>query len=460
MGPSPSREDNLAMRSDSRRTFLKTSVLLGGLAAAGRLAGSAGPARPPATPARGSPAEAFPDFARDGAWCWFADPRAVALGDALYAGWITSDGSVEIGCCPRPGGVVEKATLHAAYQRNDHANPVLLVLPDQRLMALYSRHNGPEMHARTTLRPRDISAWSPERALELHRGLQRPARRITYPNPAVLAAENNATYLFWRGDTWKPVFSRSTDGGETWSPARDVVMRRGSGTSDRPYVKMTTNGQDRIHLIFTDGHPRNETQNSVYYACYRNNAFFRANGARICGIDDLPFEPEQADRVYDGRTGEGRAWIWDVVADSAGNPAIAYTRMPAETDHRYHHVSWNGRTWDDRHVTPAGGWFPEDVPGKPQREPHYSGGMALDPAAPGAVYVSRPVGGRFEIERWTRAGRGWRTEAITAGSAHHNVRPLVARGRSGRGALLLWMNNARGYTHYTQYGSAIKWAQV
>jgi hypothetical protein len=49
---------------------------------------------------------------------------------------------------------------------------------------------------------------------------------------------------------------------------------------------------------------------SVYYVCYRAGAFYRADGTRICGAAELPIQPEQADCVYDAKTGV-RAWIWD-----------------------------------------------------------------------------------------------------------------------------------------------------
>jgi rhamnogalacturonyl hydrolase YesR len=324
-------------------------------------------------------------------------------------------------------------------------------------MAFYSKHCGPDMSARVTVRPLDISEWEPERTLDLY-GKPRERKNITYANPVMLSTEGNALYLFWRGDGWKPTMSKSADNGHTWQAGREIVRRSAATSDNRPYVKITTNNRDRIHVAFTDGHPRNELQNSVYYACYHNGAFFKADGTRIVTLNRLPFEPRQADRVYDASKTGARAWVWDVAADVENNPVIVYTRFPSDTDHRYHYARWNGKEWMDRELTPAGKWFPETPPGKAEGEPYYSGGIVLDHTQPSVVYLSRPVDGIFEIERWFTSDNGqtWKSEAITAGSKFNNVRPCVVRGHDVAGPTVLWLNNRGGYIHYTQYHSAVK----
>jgi hypothetical protein len=412
----------------------------------------------PSTPSSAAkPGEAFADFTKDGAWCWFSDPRAVSRDGKTHTGWVSEDGSIRMGTLDHATAMVTTAELHAKYERDDHNNPSFLFLPDQRLMAFYSKHCGPEMNARVTVRPGDTSAWEPELALPVS-ATPRTAKNITYSNPALLTGENNAIYLFWRGDTWKPTFSKSTDGGKTWSPGKVLTSRKGAGQWNRPYLKAISNGKDRIHLVFTDGHPRNETRNSVYYACYREGAFFKADGTRIAGIEDVPFAPELADCVYDAKQTGVRGWVHDLAFDGDQRPVIAYTRLPAENDHRYHYVRWNGGQWLDSEICPGGSWFPQTKPGAAEREPHYSGGLALDPANPDVVYLSRPVNGVREIERWTTAdgGRTWSSEAVTAGSKFDNVRPVVVRDAAPDGPKVLWLNLHGRYVHYTDYLASVK----
>jgi len=406
----------------------------------------------------GRPAESFPSFTDDGGWCWFADPRAVTRGGRTYTGWVTQDGSVQAAMLEHSSGKVAITTLHEKYQRDDHDNPAFRFLPDGRLLALYSKHGGPDMNARVTARPGDFSEWESERTLDLSDGENRPRKTITYPNPVMLSAETNALYLFWRGDTWKPTFSKSVDAGRTWSAGRVIVSRPGAGNDNRPYVKIASNDKNRIHMIFTDGHPRNEASNSVYYVCYHDGAFYRADGARIARATELPFTPEQADCVYSAAAGKARAWVFDLAEDKEGRPVIAYTRLPTETDHRYHYARWDGRKWNDTELCAGGGWFPQTQPGKTELEPHYSGGLALDHSNPAVVYLSRPVNGVREIERWTTAdgGNSWKSTAVTSGSKHDNIRPFVVRDHTRDGPTVLWLNLSGHYTHYTDYRSSIK----
>jgi BNR repeat-containing family member len=364
-----------------------------------------------------------------GAWCWFADPRAVVAGERTHVGWVDGAGDVRVATVDR-GGVVTTADLHAGLGVDDHSNPALLLRADGRLQAFYSAHSGPEMFFRLS---DEGVHWDAERRLATNT----PGRRgYTYPNPVQLAAENGRIHLFWRGGDWNPAFSTSPDG-LAWAPAQVLIRVPGQ----RPYVKVFSDGGDSIHVAFTDGHPR-ETATSLYYARYTGGGWQRAGGAAIPGP---PLEPANADRVYDVKRKRHHAWVHDVAVDSAGRPRIVYAVFESPTDHRYRHARWTGTKWDDRQIVPAGGFFVEDG-----GEKQYSGGIAFDHANPDVVYLSRPVGGQFEIERRQTADGGvtWSHTAITSGSAEKNVRPVVARGGG-----VLWMRGA--YLNYTHYRTAI-----
>ncbi len=404
-------------------------------------------------PAWGASAADYADFVADGAWCWFSDPRAVYAQGRIFAGWIAADGSVQIGARDVSSGATRITTLAEKFEADDHDNPALLILPDGRLAAFYSRHASSDMHFRATARPGDIGEWTPDRML----GFQGGGRRgVTYANPVMLAAENDAIYVFWRGSDFKPTFSVSKDLGRSWSAPRALLQRPGADDTNRPYLKVWSDGDGRIDFVFTDGHPRNEANNSVYFLRYEKGAFLKADGTRIGGFGDLPLDPARCDRVYDGSTA-GRAWIWDV-AEHDGHPVVAYTRLPAEGDHRYHYARWDGARWVDVELVAAGGWFPQTPRGRTEPEPHYSGGMALDPGHVGTVYLSRPVAGVFEIERWRTpdGGQTWRSEAVTSASKASNVRPVVVRRVPPGEPDLLWMNLGGRYVHYTDFRTSVK----
>lgn len=388
-------------------------------------------------------------FTDDGAWCWFQDPRAVYIDcdrERTYAQWMTRGKELQAGAYDHASGEIEIYTLKKRWDRDDHNVGAFIVLPDNRLMAFYARHNRQGIYCRTTLRPEDISEWGEEIAVS-------DTDRISYAHPVYLAGEQTF-YVFWRGPSWKPTFATSTDG-ITWTDSKILIQESGREARDiRPYTKITSDGRSSIHIAFTDGHPRDEPQNSVYYLRYEDGAFFKADGATVASMGAIPIPHSASDVVYDGTETNVRAWVWDIALDADGRPVIAYTRHPKESDHRYHYARWNGDAWTDTEICAGGGWFPQTPEGEEEREPHYSGGIALDHSDPATLYVSRETGGTFEIERWHTpdAGATWESTPITHGSDRLNVRPVVPRGGSG----VLWMSGE--YQHYTRYHTGIAYA--
>ena len=389
-------------------------------------------------------------FSSDGAWCWFQDPRAVhvrGLHDRVYAAWVTSKGALQVGAWDRLTGRIETTTLKDHWEIDDHDSPSFLVLPDRRLMVFYTRHNRIGLYTRTTAEPEDIRSWGPEIVIA---GTQ----KITYSHPVYLADEKRM-YVFWRGESWKPTFSTSLDG-STWTTPRVLVEEEDSGTDiARPYFKIASDGKSEIHITFTDGHPRDDRLNSIHYLEYRSGFFYKANGTRIGSIDTLPVRQRDCDLVYDARRSRVRAWVWDIALDASGNPVIAYARFPKESAHYYHYARWLGDRWLDTALVAAGGWFPQTPAGTKEREPHYSGGIALDHDDPSIVYLSRQVKGMFEIERWATPDRGmtWTSKPITRDSTEPNVRPVLARNVGASGEVLLWMRG--DYVYWTDYHTRI-----
>ncbi len=274
----------------------------------------------------------------------------------------------------------------------------------------------------------------------------------------MLSGEKNRIYLLWRGMNWKPTVSWSDDLGTSWKKGQILVSPESNDPNNRPYMKVAGDGKRAIHLAFTDGHPRNEPTNSIYYMKLEGGRLKRADGSTIGRLDQLPVRPDQADLVYDGKAEGARAWIWDVAYDRSGNPTIVYTRLPKEDQHVYRYARWNGRRWVDRKIVDAGGWFPKTPEGTKEREPHYSGGAVLDPNDPRFVYLSRPIDGRFEIERWLTEDGGdtWSHVAITGNSKHDSVRPFVLRGANPNGGpAALWMNLNK-YVHYTDFAATLQ----
>ena len=400
----------------------------------------------------GKPGETWPSITDDGAWCWFADPRAVYYEGSsrnTYIGWVNRAGDIVAAAYNHEDKSIRTTAVREKLQADDHANPAFFILPDGRIMIFYSAHNGDRMYCRISERPEDISSWGKE--IEIGAG-EKDRFGFTYPNPVRLSRENNRLYLFCRATDFKPCYTISEDGGVTWAPIRQLIQ----GSGARPYVKIASDGVETIHFAFTDGHPNVEPQNSIYYACYRKEAVYRADGALIAKMEDVPFNPLAADTVFDGRAFGIRAWIWDIALDPNGSPVIVYSSLPAPDNHRYHYARREDGRWKNYEIAAAGKWFPDTPEGTKEREPEYSGGISLDHNNPSILYLSREIDGVFEIEKRTTpdGGATWLAEAVTAGSKKNNVRPFVARGHSSEGPVLFWMYG--NYVHWTDFDTAIK----
>ncbi|MBX3097762.1 MAG: BNR-4 repeat-containing protein, partial [Fimbriimonadaceae bacterium] len=364
---------------------------------------------------------------QDGAWCWFADPRAIWVEGKILAGSVSHGGDIRLNVYDPATKESKEVTLAKAFERDDHDNPALLPLPDGRVAAFFTKHTGPDMFISYTHAAGDLLDWTePEKINPNDPAYQGPTGAInsyTYPNPQMLRDERNRIYLFWRGMNWKPTFATSDDLGQTWSKGQILVSPKGDSPGNRPYTKIAGDGDSRIHIAFTDGHPRNEPTNSIYYIKYERDAIRSSTGRLISRMSELPIEPNEADVVYDGKAEGVRAWIWDVAVSQDGKPVITYSRLPREDSHYYRYARWDGRRWVDRPVVFGGKWFPQTPEGTTEREPHYSGGAVLDPQDPRFVYLSRPVGARFEIERWFTPDGGdtWSHVAVTGSSMHDSV---------------------------------------
>ncbi len=402
----------------------------------------------------------------DGAWCWFADPRAIWYRGNIAAGSVSSTGDINVDIFNPKDNSSSTYTIAPKFEKDDHDNPALIELPNGQIAAFYSKHTGPDLYMTVGTTMNESIDWTESKKINPndpnYTGPKGAINSYTYPNPQLLSQEKNRLFLFWRGMNWKPTFSFSDDLGKTWSTGKILVSPKSEDSYNRPYTKISGDGKSQINIAFTDGHPRNEPTNSIYFLKYEKGNFRSATNDQIATIKQLPIEPQKADVVYDGKVENMRSWIWDVAQTKNGNPVIAYSRMPKETEHYYRYVWHNGKRWIDRPIVFGGKWFPQTPEGKTEQEPHYSGGVVIDHNDPRFVYLSRPINGKFEIERWFTpdGGDSWSHVAITGNSKHDSVRPFGIRGEkpSEQSPNVLWMNFTK-YIHYTNFTSTIQAAK-
>ncbi len=427
-------------------------------------------------------------ISEDGAWCWFSDPRAVYFQgekSQTYVTWVTSQGVIQIGAFNHRTNEHEIVSLDSSLKPDDHNNPAILISEEGKILLFYTGHaSRMPIQLLVSKNPEDISEWKEPIVLDLNdkEGCPQYSQTYTYVNPVYVEREA-AMYLYWRGVDFKPNVSRSLNEGKDWEVGKIFILPDRIYKDRRPYLKVSGGTQVDMHYAFTDGHPRNEESNSIYYCQYNDGVYQTANGEYISDWDNLPISPVKCDRVFDGGGEKGKAWIWDVAENKKGNPVIVFAAFPNDDkvntapyrdsvgnvlrsdmieNHIYYYACWNKGKWVVNEMVNSGKWFPMTEEGENEYESNYSAGLVLDHEDPSVVYLSRLVNGTFELEKWEtkNLGQTWNVTSITSDSSFDNVRPTAVRGaEKGNPMQVVWMNNEH-YISYRRFRSSIMGLQV
>ena len=405
----------------------------------------------------------------EGAWCWFADPRAVHYAsedgsiNASYIGYIDVHGNVKAMQMDYNTGLRTEVLVRSYFQPDDHNNPTFLVLPDERVLIIYSRHTDePAFYYRVSKYPGDISVLGEEKCIVTN-------HNTTYPSPFLMSDDPEHFYLCWRGLGWHPTIARLTlpDKDDNvqiaWGPYQMV-----QSTGARPYAKYYSNGKDKLYMTYTTGHPDNEWPNWLYFNVINLNPQLEADGKVNVNPTLEDIKGNHLSVIADGKfrvnksteykqtypytlvdtPSASRAWVWQIACDKEGHPIIAMVRIDrSKNQHQYYYAKWTGEAWRLTDLADGGGRFhPSNT------EYCYSGGEALDPANPQVIYLSIPTKGRsgknvHEIWRYTVADNGQvvMKDQITHNSAKNNVRPFVLPGSESSPMRLLWMHGDYAY---------------
>lgn len=393
------------------------------------------------------------EVAQEGAWCWFADPRALHYTNKSrsinmsWIGYIDIHGNIKAMQYDFLKRKQQEVLIRSYFQPDDHDNPTFLVLPDDRVMIFYSRHTDePCFYYRISQKPGDITTLGQEHVIPLK-------NNTTYPSPFILSDDPSHIYLCWRGIKWHPTIARLTmpDKNDSltidWGPYQMV-----QSTGARPYCKYQSNGKDKIYLTYTTGHPDNEYPNFLYFnfVNIHNLQLNDINGNVLSNISQGPFKVSKQKsyvRKYPftvvDSTADKRDWVWQIAYNKTKEPVVAMVRISKDkSSHDFYYVKWHNKAWQETFLGNAGGHFHQT----PDIEKCYSSGMAIDPANPNIIYASLPVEGAhgkiYEIFKFTMSDEGkiLKKEAVTKDSYENNVRPYILPGSQGSPLRLAWMH--------------------
>ena len=397
--------------------------------------------------------ESYQSMTFNGSWCWFSDPRAVYFEGKhkrTYSGWVDNYGDIHVGFYDHDTREVKSTVIYDNLEPDDHNNPSILFDEEGKLIVFFNRHmmGVQPLYQIKATKPENIESFGKVKELILNDPALKDMGSLnhTYTNPIKLSAENGRIYLFWRGVDGKPSYSYSDDNGENWSVGKIFFMPERLYSFRRPYTKIYSDGVDKIHFVFTDGHPRKENENSIYYTYYQKGSFYKADGTKIKDLGGDPLLPTELDMVYSGKKGKAKAWNWDVAQDKEGNAVITYVKFPDDEKHIYCYATYNKGKWNNFDLINSGKWFPDTAEGKKEPEPNYSGGMSIDHENPNTLYLSVHRDSVFEIEKWVtkNGGKSWKVNQLTKGSSKNNIRPFAVRNaKEGNPLQVLWMQNTR-----------------
>ena len=430
---------------------------------------------PPPTgdPKAGANAPELTTFNDNGAWCWFQDPRVVydPVNDSLLISSVAASdgkdgekrgGDVDIVDYRLKTKEASRFVLHHALEpQDDHNAAALLIRPDGKYLAMYSRHNQDSFsYSRVSIRPHDPTDWGPEHTFDWKEHLK-AGNHVTYHNLFYLSAEHR-TYDFSRAVNTDPTILMSTDFGDTWTYGGKLLTNTRKGYVNG-YTKYASNGTDRIDFITTDHHPR-DYDNSIYHGYVQAGKLHRSDGSVL--DDDVLDDEGKPQTALTKVLAAGSVLktdvlthAWTVCIRRAPNGQLVCLMMARANDapensnfadHRLVYGVFDGSAWRIQEVAKLGAclW---------PAEQDYTGMGDVDPGHPDTIYVSTPIDPRSDRELQAHeifkgvtkdAGKTWSWVAITMDSRVDNLRPVVCSWSKSSRAILWFRGTMKRSQHY------------
>jgi hypothetical protein len=390
-------------------------------------------------------------FPGNGAWCWYQDERAVVditNNKIIIASNRTSNGHDYVDIYDISTGTTQNYDL-GYIGSDDHNTPGLLIRPDGKYLAMFSKHNADKI---THYRIFSNGSWSADQTFNWDTQPGGSDFNTTYSNVYYLSAEDR-TYDLSRGNGHGGQnFLISSDQGNTWTYGGFLTTNANVGYVNG-YFKYCNNGIDRIDFVCTEYHPR-DYNTSIYHGYIKNGQTFKSDGTLVDDniFDKNPTTPQdytpvfQANNELNGIT-MTHCWNTDVQRYSDGTIATIVTAR-TNTDsynptHAFIYCRYNGSTWSSTYLGNAGLKLYNS-------EQDYTGLAAMHPNTPDIIYISSTYDPRdntfltkHEIFKGvTRdGGKTWAWTPITENSTIDNLRPIVPAWEDYKTALIWFRGN-------------------
>jgi hypothetical protein len=353
--------------------------------------------------------------APEGGWTAPQYPKAIYYNGYTYFAWINgSTGALKVASYNHSTEVTSTAIQidSMGADVDDHNNPGLLVRDsDKKLLLAFSLHGGPSMFLITstnslTSDPTMTGGFGAAVNLDSSIG----GNHYTYPSLIQLTGvASDPIYLFYRdqnSSTGRLAYTKSTDGGSTWS-ARTLVFTAAS--TNRGYWALASDFNSRIDVMSTDRDAYG-SEGTVdvghMYLDGTTDKWYTSAGVEI--VAAKPFahsEMTQLETNVDG--------AFAVDGLSSANPVFTYF-VDAGSSVTAKWARWDGATWDKNSIYVAS-HLPLD---------RFYGYLSLNRADTDELFSGVSTGGTTsELYSYVTADSGatWTGTALTAGSGDYNV---------------------------------------
>lgn len=343
-----------------------------------------------------------------GFWNNIAEPRAAFYNGKTYFGYVQDAGDIYVSSYDHTAHTTSTPFLvgtgFTSVDGDIHNGIAVLVRSsDHKILIVECSELAAHPFVRLTTNPEDVTAWDSASTFL-------SAGAYTYPTLYQLA--DGTIYLFLKyqsGSNYPLGFSKSTDGGTTWSAISGLV---GPRTTTENYWRIYSDGGTIIHIFSTDTN-RVGANSAVYHFRFDGTSLYKSDGTLVSG--PYPTAADNGTLVQDASL--GTAWAEGGSVSGAGNPgAVILCYDSANTKNLIRAAHWTGSSWSVSAITDSVGVIGGNK---------FIAGAAIDKTDPFTIWCNRKVGSHFELFRCRSldSGTTWDLQPVTSGSSTDNAMP-------------------------------------
>jgi hypothetical protein len=371
-----------------------------------------------------------------GAWATSNCFTSIRLSNGLVVGGSVDNNGNKVCDVVSTTGIRKSVVLQNGGSYDDHGAPCFVQRPDGAVVAIMTGHQENYINVCISAK-NDPTRWSAPTNIANNWGLS----SFTYSAPLILTGESGQPiYNFFRGSSNVSYYTKSTDGGVTWTNP----VRITASAPRRPYISPVVNGTNRIDFILISGNPNDVVGATVnvYHMYYTGGHFYTTEGSLIT----IPFDINGGTLtpVFDG-SGGGVGINHDIGINASGRPVLLYSVYSDATTSVYWRAEWSGSAWAKTLIATAGATLTGGG--------YTNGEGCFDPDNTDVVYLSRETGsGVHQIWKYTWDGSSW------SGSALTNYAEKSFHPRCVKGASVPRLSFSRGsYPSYTSFTSKVQY---